>query len=61
MFPYANLRQNGVVLVYSALATAWSDLGFDAKATATARKAMDMAGSLPPQARLQTEARYHEM
>ncbi|MGC2559137.1 MAG: tetratricopeptide repeat protein, partial [Terriglobales bacterium] len=46
---------------YSALTTAWSDLGFDAKATATARKAMDMAGSLPPQARLQTEARYHEM
>jgi tetratricopeptide (TPR) repeat protein len=46
---------------YSALATAWSDLGFDAKATAMARKAMDMAGNLPPQARLQTEARYHEM
>jgi eukaryotic-like serine/threonine-protein kinase len=46
---------------YSALATAWSDLGFDAKATATARKAMDMAGNLPPQPRLQTEARYHEM
>lgn len=46
---------------YSALATAWSDLGFDAKATATARKAMDMAGNLPPQSRLQTEARYHEM
>jgi DNA-binding winged helix-turn-helix (wHTH) protein/tetratricopeptide (TPR) repeat protein/TolB-like protein len=46
---------------YSALATAWSDLGNDAKATATARKAMDLAGSLPQQARLQTEARYHEM
>jgi len=46
---------------YSALATAWSDLGYDAKATATARKAMDLAGSLPQQARLQTEARYHEM
>jgi eukaryotic-like serine/threonine-protein kinase len=46
---------------YLALATAWSDLGFDAKAAATARKAMDMAGNLPPQARLQTEARYHEM
>jgi eukaryotic-like serine/threonine-protein kinase len=46
---------------YSALATAWSDLGFDAKATATARKAVDMAGNLRPQARLQTEARYHEM
>jgi len=46
---------------YSALATAWSDLGYDAKATSSARKAMDLAGSLPHQARLQTEARYHEM
>jgi DNA-binding winged helix-turn-helix (wHTH) protein/tetratricopeptide (TPR) repeat protein len=46
---------------YSALATAWSELGFDAKATATARQAMDMAGNLPQQTRLQTEARYHEM
>ena len=46
---------------YSALATAWSDLGFDVKAIAMARKAKDMAGNLPPQTRLQTEARYHEM
>ena len=46
---------------YSALATAWFDLGFDAKAKAAARTAMDLAGNLPPQARLQTEARYHEM
>jgi eukaryotic-like serine/threonine-protein kinase len=46
---------------YSALATASSDLGYDAKAKAAARKAMDLAGSLPQQARLQTEARYHEM
>jgi DNA-binding winged helix-turn-helix (wHTH) protein/tetratricopeptide (TPR) repeat protein/TolB-like protein len=46
---------------YSALATAWSDLGYDAKATAAARKAMGLAGSLPRQAQLHTEARYHEM
>ena len=46
---------------YSALATAWSDLGYDAKAAAAARKAMDLAQNLPLQARLQTEARYHEM
>ena len=46
---------------YSALATAWSDLGYDAKATVAARKAMDLADNLPQQARLQTEARYHEM
>src|SRR5580658_1700132 len=46
---------------YSALATAWSDLGYDAKAAIAARKAMDLAQNLPQQARLQTEARYHEM
>jgi eukaryotic-like serine/threonine-protein kinase len=46
---------------YSALATAWSDLGYDAKAAVAARKAMDLAQNLPQQARLQTEARYHEM
>jgi DNA-binding winged helix-turn-helix (wHTH) protein/tetratricopeptide (TPR) repeat protein/TolB-like protein len=46
---------------YLALATAWSDLGYDAKAAAAARKAMDLAQNLPPEARLQTEARYHEM
>jgi tetratricopeptide (TPR) repeat protein len=46
---------------YSALATAWSDLGSDVEAKAAARKAMDLAGFLPEQARLQTEARYHEM
>ena len=46
---------------YSALASAWAALGYDAKATSAARKAMDLAGSLPQQARLLTEARYHEM
>lgn len=46
---------------HSALATAWSDLGYDVEAKGAARKAMDLAGVLPQQARLQTEARYHEM
>jgi eukaryotic-like serine/threonine-protein kinase len=46
---------------YSALATAWSELGYDAKAAIAARKAMDLAQNLPQQARLQAEARYHEM
>ena len=46
---------------YSALAAAWLALGYDAKATDAARKAMDLAGNLPQQARLLTEARYHEM
>ena len=47
--------------VYSALATAWHALGYDAKATAAARRAMDLAGGLPEQSRLQTEARFREM
>jgi DNA-binding winged helix-turn-helix (wHTH) protein/tetratricopeptide (TPR) repeat protein/TolB-like protein len=46
---------------YSALASARRALGYDAEATSAARKAMDLAGNLPQQARLQTEARYHEM
>jgi len=46
---------------YSALATAWAALGYDAKATSAAGKAMALAGSLPQQARLLTEARYDEM
>jgi DNA-binding winged helix-turn-helix (wHTH) protein/tetratricopeptide (TPR) repeat protein len=46
---------------YSALATAWSDLGYDAKAAVAARKAMDLSQNLPQQARLQTEAHYHEI
>jgi DNA-binding winged helix-turn-helix (wHTH) protein/tetratricopeptide (TPR) repeat protein len=46
---------------YSALATVLSDLGYDVDAKSAARKAMDLAGTLPQRARLQTEARYHEM
>ena len=43
---------------YSALANAWFNLGYDAKAAVAARKAMDLSHNLPQQARLQTEARY---
>jgi DNA-binding winged helix-turn-helix (wHTH) protein/tetratricopeptide (TPR) repeat protein/TolB-like protein len=46
---------------YSALASAWFALGYDARAIAAARKAMDLAHNLPAQARMQTEARYYEM
>ena len=46
---------------YSALATAWFALGYDAKAAASARQAMDLAGGLPERLRLEVEARYHEM
>jgi eukaryotic-like serine/threonine-protein kinase len=46
---------------YSGLASAWFALGYDARAITAARKAMDLAQNLPEQARMQTEARYHEM
>ena len=46
---------------YSALATAWSDLGYDTKATAAARKGMELAQNLPQHARLQIEAHYDEI
>jgi DNA-binding winged helix-turn-helix (wHTH) protein/tetratricopeptide (TPR) repeat protein len=46
---------------YSALASAWFALGYDAKAAVAARKAMDLSQGLPQQSRLQTEARYHKI
>ncbi|MGA2689223.1 MAG: tetratricopeptide repeat protein [Candidatus Korobacteraceae bacterium] len=46
---------------YSALATAWSDLGYDTKATAAARKGMELAQNLPQHVRLQIEAHYDEI
>jgi tetratricopeptide (TPR) repeat protein/DNA-binding winged helix-turn-helix (wHTH) protein len=46
---------------YSALASAWLALGYDSKAAAAAQKAVNLAGSLLQQARLQTEARSHEI
>ncbi len=46
---------------YSALASAWFALGFDAKAAVAIRKATDLSRNLPLQTRLQTEARYHKI
>jgi len=46
---------------YSALANARHALGYDTEARTAARKALDLSGNLPQQARLQIEARYHEM
>lgn len=51
----------GYAPAYSALARARRALGYDAEATVLARKALDLAGGLPQQVRLQIEARYHEM
>jgi DNA-binding winged helix-turn-helix (wHTH) protein/TolB-like protein/Flp pilus assembly protein TadD len=46
---------------YSALAIAWSALGYQAQAKVAAQKAMDLRGSLPLALRLEAEARYREM
>ncbi len=45
----------------SALAAAWSALGYEAKAAEEAKKAIDLAGNLPREEQLSTEARYYEM
>jgi eukaryotic-like serine/threonine-protein kinase len=47
--------------VYSALASAYSALGYAAQAKAAARKATALSGSLSPSQRLEAEARYREM
>jgi DNA-binding winged helix-turn-helix (wHTH) protein/tetratricopeptide (TPR) repeat protein len=46
---------------YSALASAWFGLGYDAEAAVAARKAMDLSRNLPLPARLETEARYRKI
>ncbi|MDX1583506.1 MAG: protein kinase, partial [Thermoanaerobaculia bacterium] len=47
-------------LAYSALASAWSSLGYDARAREASRRAMEMSEGLPREERLLIEARYHE-
>lgn len=46
---------------YSALASAWSALGYDAKAAIPARKAMELSRDQPERIRLETEARYYKI
>ncbi len=48
-------------LAHSALASAWSALGYDAQAAQEAKKALDLSRGLPRADRLLVEARYHEM
>ena len=50
----------GNALARSALATAWSSLGFRARAEEEARRAVDLAAELAPEERLVVEARYFE-
>ena len=47
-------------LAQSALADAWARLGYQERARAAAQKALDLAGGLPREQRLQVEARRHE-
>ncbi len=47
-------------LGHSALAGAWQSLGYDARAQASAQKALSMAASLPENVRLKIEAQYYE-
>jgi eukaryotic-like serine/threonine-protein kinase len=47
-------------LVRSALAAAWSSLGYDEKAKVEAKRAVGLSSSLSREERLSVEARYHE-
>jgi tetratricopeptide (TPR) repeat protein len=47
-------------LVHSALASAWLNLGYDAKATEEAKVAFDLSGNLSREDRLEVEGRYRE-
>jgi TolB-like protein len=47
-------------LAHSALATAWSGLGYDQKAKEEGKKAFDLSGNLGPEGRLWVEGQYRE-
>ncbi len=51
----------GHALAHSALAAAWSALGYDGKAKAEAKRAFDLSANLPHEDSLSIEARYREM
>jgi len=61
------LLQNSVRLApdfalgHAALAEAWSALGYDARAVASAQKALDRSTSLPENERFEIEGRYYEL
>jgi tetratricopeptide (TPR) repeat protein/TolB-like protein len=47
-------------LAHSALSSAWSALGYDAKSADEAKKAFDLSGGLPREEHLAIEGRYYE-
>jgi len=48
-------------LSHSALATAWSSLGYDENARTEAKRAFELSSNLPHEDRLLIEGRYHEI
>jgi tetratricopeptide (TPR) repeat protein len=50
----------GYPMVHSALAAAWSSLGYEEKAREEAKKAVDLAEKLPREDRLSVEGRHRE-
>ena len=48
-------------LAHSALSDAWEHLGYRSKATAEAKRALDLSGNLPQSEKLQIEAAYWEL
>jgi tetratricopeptide (TPR) repeat protein len=50
-----------IALFHSALAEAWSNLGYDDKAKEQAHRALDLSHALPREQELLLEGRYHEL
>jgi tetratricopeptide (TPR) repeat protein len=61
LFQRAIATEPGFALSHSALATAWATLGYDEKARAEAKLALELSSTLPRADRLLVAARYHEM
>jgi len=52
---------SGYALAHSALAEAWSQLGYDQRAKSEAKKSFELSGKLPGRERLSIEGRYRTM
>lgn len=53
-------QEPGFPLAHTALAAAWSSLGYDARAAEEAAKALELSGSLPREGRLLVEGQHEE-
>jgi serine/threonine protein kinase/tetratricopeptide (TPR) repeat protein len=58
LFQRAIVQDPNYALAHSALAEAWRSLGYDDKSANEAKRALDLAGSLPRDSRLVIEAQY---